>query len=1152
MRKLAWLLFAVTSCVAAQVPTIPVRGIPSDLKLAHPLLPRAYPRPASVWKDSEKSVYAALLAKGQFDVLVVPVQTQDYSFDRPSRSLMGAQLALAIAATGKYRVPDPYLVARALGDGDRRINPEDVFRLAGKLGVKRIVWSYAGYLEHGQARNKVRFNVQHQDRLENGFFDTHLQPTTLQRFDVAFSETLTPAEAFRSVLPKVLESIGVQATPPAKPVSLAGDAPLPESLRDLLERAGDPARDAHYFQLLAALTPEYAERNRERYAEKSLLAVLDASPLSPGYRYLKARAYMYLGDRVAALNALGAPRTVEEQHLLALLNGDLPSVRRLVPQVKSPLNALIAKIDANTIGANYRAISEEKSREDARALKLKSEALAFFVERAFTDWSLWMQHDNVKLKQLLDKEMPVAGFSLAQIAGGTAAFADLAKLRAAANLSVLDHVRRLLSAHADQWCCTLSKRLGPIDYVDFYESLATDNLARRARFLVQIQGAPEAALEFVARIESVYKDHPQFTLARARAEAMLAARSSGAAREGYGRSAYLNALNAFYWEQAQTRTAAEAFHVGAGLGRHDFGRVDNVFAHDLPFRSFYATWESGGRRDYALRNARNALANSMFNVQPLRELQQLLVDFQGKHEEFDDLLATLKGRFVGHPEMPAILAGASLAKGDTRAAATLYRQAVKANPSAWESYEALGKLLFEEGETAEAAKVYMSYPGFTGGTSEHPVAVANHSYEAGSRFFWSGNFEQARPLYQIAAKLKTGADSSLASSTRLALLEGDLQEAAKHMFARATRYNSAFAYRDFLGLRHAMGNSEEAWDAFRVLARQVRGPQLWETALVGHRMAGLTAKEIAAWLAKDPSIDAAEGFGYGAMHLVRAGVVDRKPGPELAGLVEAADRPVYRLEQSGVVARPAGQSGMVLGPDAPNGGLLHLGAFERGPKQRVKSDRTFFVEAYAAIRDKQYALASALLVEATSLYDVRNVRLGYLLPYLAFAAAKDRNIEPVRALLARFDPEQRRFDYFMAEAVLSGLAGAADEARRALKLALHRRPFTELRPVYTEYQYAEICEWLYEATGDRGYADLALNWAKSNQAVQPWFAWAYALEAKLTSDPAAKKRAIVMTHYLDRNSERLASLPPDEVKAALEQSGAVNPFVAEPTKRERI
>jgi len=209
----------------------------------------------------------------------------------------------------------------------------------------------------------------------------------------------------------------------------------------------------------------------------------------------------------------------------------------------------------------------------------------------------------------------------------------------------------------------------------------------------------------------------------------------------------------------------------------------------------------------------------------------------------------------------------------------------------------------------------------------------------------------------------------------------------------------------------------------------------------------------------------------------------------------------------------------------------------------VKSDLVYFAEAYRSMRTGDFARANALLEEALVLYDVRHPDLGYLLPYAAFAAAKSGTLGSVSARLDKFDIAYQRFDYHVARAVIAALAGRTSESLRSLKLALHRRPFTVSRPLYTEYQFAEICEWLYEATRNPKYRDEAVSWAKSVQAFNPWFAWPYALEAKYSTNKSERSHAIAMAYYLDKKSERLAKIPKNETNAAVKGFTGRNLFL---------
>ena len=87
-----------------------------------------------------------------------------------------------------------------------------------------------------------------------------------------------------------------------------------------------------------------------------------------------------------------------------------------------------------------------------------------------------------------------------------------------------------------------------------------------------------------------------------------------------------------------------------------------------------------------------------------------------------------------------------------------------------------------------------------------------------------------------------------------------------------------------------------------------------------------------------------------------------------------------------------------------------------------------------------------------------------------------------------------------------------------------------------------MCEWLFEATRDQRYRRLALDWAQKNQAIQPWVAWPYSMQARLATIPAERGRAIAMAYYLDPKSERLEGLPKTVVTHAVREYADHNPF----------
>jgi len=1121
------------------------------LALAGPSwLPDAYPKAVSEWQANQKEVYADLLKGRKFDVLVVPVQVQDYALDRPTRSLMTAELSRAIGRARSIPMPDPYLVERALGDGARRLNIFAVRAFAKRIGAKRIVMAYVGHDRHHRMTLTIVDRVKSRNGYLMGPVGRNHQPAPTYE-NLVFSDQHPPIEVYESLLPRVLRDLDYdpKAGAPSKIESAFTDKGLPPTPFDLTRGADQPARDAYFFQVLGALTPRREERTRERMFEKSLLAIRRMTPASPQYRALKARAFMYLGQRPAALAALGSPASAEEKELYAALNGNLPQVNSLAAQQTQLVTLLLAELDANSIAADYGVATRKGSVERAAALKLPGDFWPAVTGRAFVDWDVWALEQNIILKLMLDKNLPLAGYTAEGIVRGGAALADPDKVKTSADLSVLEHVRRLLASEPGKWCCEMrTDGPSPRDYLDFIQATATDNLMREANFFTNVQGNPEQALEFLDRIGSVYKGYPEYALQRAYAEYGVARRSDGVERGGRLKSAYVDALNAFYWSNGQTRVAADAFPFVGRTGRSDYGFLSNIYAPDYPFRSFYSDWEHGGQLSFSIPNARAALENSLSDFQPVRELGFMVGDLQHKQDEVDAIIESIRGRFAGCPDRDAYLAERSLSKSDIAGAETHYRAGIKDAPGVWSSYEALGTLLFRQGETAKSARVFMNYPGFRKDSGEGPVALSNDAFTAGSLFYWAGEFELAKPLYRIAADLKTGSNASLTGQIRLELMAGDISGALAGSLERARHYDEPHAYRDYLGMLHAMGRSKTAWSAFDVLVQRLRAPQLWETALVGQRIERKSESEIAAWAAESRFAGLGESRSATAAYLVRAATTDRTPSGKLAKRVAALAWPVWQLPKWHdyvVRVRPGGNAQAILGPagDYTHGSTLPVGVFDAQVKEPVKSDLLYFASAYRALRTGEASKAWSILKEASSYYYLAEPQVSYLTPYFAFAAAKSGHASAAQEVLDAFKPDDRGFDYYLARGVIAGLRGDTRNSLGLLKLALFRRPYTEERPVYTEYEYAEIVDWLYRETHKAEYRRLALDWARKVETFTPWYAWPYAMQAELDHDKAGRRRAIAMAAYLDPGSERLAKLPKAEVARAVRAFKGLNPFL---------
>lgn len=1147
---LAATLLSIAGIACGQQPlssTLKIRfgEVMPDYLPEHDALGQPWPR--SAWREAEKAFYSELLSNGKFEVLVVPAQGQMYGFGRSVRSLISAQLALAIAEHTNAKVADPYLVARALGEGERRYLPQDTYRLAERLGVDRVIWLYVG---HDGSQPEMTLSVQHWDR-RGMSAPAAGNPVTSRRFPARpFAEDKPPHRVFDEMLPDVLAALGIKSSPdktkakgPRQPLRLP-DTPL-----GLVPKSPDPVRDAYSFQLLAALTPWYADRARERFAEKSYLAARDIAPDSSASRLLKARAYMLLGMRPAAIAQLGAPRTDEEKFLRQLLDGNLAAAEAHIGKIPTDVGRLIAQLETNAMAADFGLRARQQSLDAARGWSLPGQVWPMLAVRAALDWDKWSQFENLSVKALLDLEFSIPGFTIEDLMRGSESLGQGTGARSQHQLSVIEHQRRLLRADPAKWCCEkLSPRPTPLDYLDLIEAIGTDNLMRHARFLNRAQASPRSALAFIAEIDSVYRGHPQLALARAEAEARSAQRASAPARSSLTQSARVNSANAMYWEQGQTPTAAEAFQQLSSLPHTDTtAALGNFFSPDIPYRPYYPEWAAGGNPEVILRNALAKLRNTVSDFSPMADLVNRYREQLQQNGKAEELLASLEHRFVGHPSRPGILARHRLANGDSAGAERHYREGIRTQPLTWDNYEELAEMLFADRKTDEAAQLFASYPAFSEPDREHSVRLSNRAYSAGNLFYWTGYFPHARHFYAIAAGLQTGSEGSLSSEIRVHLMDGNLAAAMPIMLQRAQRYNSSYAYRDYLGLLHATGQSEQAWAGFNVLVTLNAQPHAWETATVGQRLSGMPEEAVFEWTKRDAFRSAGHlVMGYTAAHLLRTATMDRLPSEDISQRIAAIERPVWKLaswHDLVVRAVPDGALVPVLGPKSSDGTILPLGVMEGARKTRIKSDLSYYAESLRAIHRSEFAAAHALLRQASLDYDLSTTNLGYLLPYYAYAAARAGKAEDVRGYLESVPADRRKFDYFLARATLGAIAGKHDGALKDLLSGLHRRPYTEHRPILVEYQFGELCEWLYRGTGDSRYRDVALDWARKNQVLQPWFAWPYAIEAVLSTDAEARRKAIAMAHYLDRHSHRLSTISRAEIDRAVREFKGRNPFL---------
>lgn len=1117
----------------------------------------AFLPPRSLWVESERKLYSDLLAKGTYDLMVIPFQVQQNGIDRIGRSLMTAELAHALSGTGDTKIPDSYLVSRALGEGVRTHDKAAVYDFADRLEVKTLVWGYVG---HDQENHMIlTVQVEHRDQ-KAGVFKTE---NRLQRDweAVDFSDAAPPAEAFRRMLPEVLRAIGFEAKQRTESQARAMSAALmelPESPDKMLaEQTHNSLHQAAHLTFLGLLAPSDSERAGERLFERALLRLNEEPINTPEYRLLKAYALYRLHQRPAALAALGKDNTAEVLALQALLNGNLTDLETRTAKIEPPLPRIIFEIELNELRQQYSLPGRKALPPGITRLIKKGGAWDTLLGRRLNDLNVWNVQNNAVLKNLLDQAYPVAGLSLEGIIRGQQALGLALLDSVEIDLSVVRHARKLISEQGIKWCCKpSSNNSSQLDYFDLLAALGDANLIKNVYRESEVRGIPERAIELLDHYDEVYAGKPEFANYRARTNALLAEKERPEARAHYWKLTHDNAIAAAYWEQGQTLTSISAIRALGIPPGNSLLPYAEAYIKDLPIRTYLwpelAEVLMPNRREV---NLGRALAFTHADFGPAAML--LGSSDTALQIRTENLLET---RFRGHPEATAALANLKLNRGDYGEAKRLYREGTVGQPELWSNYEKLGKLLIEhDGDLTAAQRVYDSYPGFKHPSHMDSVALSNYAYEAGSNLYWRGGIEGAGRLYKIAADLGTGSEGSLTSDIRLRLISGDFLGAAEGSLARAQRYNSYYAFRDYLALLHTLGYSDQAWAGFEQLADKFDNPQVWAAALVGHRINGTSATDFKQWIFRDNiRLAAHQRTGYPRRRFAPAygllwNMVDRKPVADLPKLLEEVQGDSQTtVTEDGLYLRQPHPLASGRTMEVHPSGFRYSLRERKTPNAKVASPFVFFADAYVALRNKDYPMAVEKFDRLAAHYGIEGGQghygqepMTFAIPYFAFASAKVGDTLGFEAFIDTLSISPKHpiyFDYQLAKAFFSGLRGDTPAAIEHLKNAFNIRPHTDYRPIFSEYQYAEVCEWLYLETKKEVFRNLALNWAKKHQKIQPMYAWAYAMEAALTDSTEDRVRALAMTLYLDRNSERIQLLPRGEFVKAEKWLKANNPF----------
>ncbi len=1048
----------------------------------------------SNWLEAERAAYSGVVGRTRAHTLIAPFQVQGYAVDRVERALMTLDLSYEVGASGS--VADPTLVARAVGESLRRIDPSAILGLARSIKAREVLIPFVGH----DASHAMTITIQLL-QLDSGGAVARTSQRDWRM--IPFSDESPPFLTFHKMLHQVMADLAL----PAKRATSIPHASARSSAKTFphspAELFADPTMSTSMaLSVLGALASPTSEVARERLFERTLAVSLRLDPDLPDTAFRRAYALMCLSHRPAALAILGGAASPAAVALRSLLNGNLPRTRDALKGVTDPLERLLLEIGIEDLRQEYGDPTPADGGSAAAFFGPQSTYWIALANDRFRDADSWSVDDAQEIKTLLDRVFPVAGLEVDAVEAGEGL------LRTTPNASldvVLDvasgrHVRKVATELAPAPCCNHGPpRASQWDLLWLLEGRADARILRKVRMVSGHQGNTKRALSILDDYEPFFSGHPGLAAERGLAAYTLVRSEPDDLRTSRVVEIQRNGLLVAETSTGESRVAFRGLGALGDVNQKAAQLFWNIYGFDFPRRSFWPmlipleekVWDP---QSYEA-SARESLLYSTMDLDPIADVPQRT------DAEKTTLAGDLTDRFVGAPGWSGILALLRPSSAPALDPIEELRKEVSLEPNAWLNYYNLGLALIQrDDDYAGAAKLFLRYPQFQMSNPPDPVALSDEAYQGGSYLYLHGHTELGEPLYRISADLHTGSEAGMTSASRLLLQNGDFEGFLAASAERASRYPNAYVYRDYLSMLHAMGRGNEVWPRFPQLSTAFELPLVWISAMVGHRIEGRSEVYVRDWL-KRPEVRGARLHAqqFAPLFAVMWNVTDRMPSSDFGDFVAS-----------------------LMDGTAPG-----------------DADLVRFASAYAELRRGHWDKAAAGFPTG-----IRGPL--YAEPYQAMAVAKMGDPNGIAKRYEPYDPAHLSavaFDSWLARAVFAAARHDSATALESLRWAFIVRPNTDGRPIQTEYEYAEVCEWLYGETHDKRFIERLLQWTESYERVQPTQAWPYAMEYTYRPPGDARKRALGMTLYLDQKSPRIAQASRAEVREARAWLLNNNPFL---------
>ena len=1102
-------------------------------------------RPLSKWQNMKSNNYKILLKHGQYDVLVVPFETASSgeTADRIGRALLTQIFAQEYINKTGYRVPDLGVVKTVLGEGRRKYNKDSIFKLAGELGVNKII---TGEMEIA-GENGIILNV--------NIYDNDAPPdkkeTPVITKTIKDPGSIKNNFSYANIYPLLAEFAHDLSGKKKDGTNPVGDneanvtkLDIPANKEEIFNNK-DYLQAAYYLQFMGLLSPASVPLYQERLFIKSLVLTNKLNKTSDEYKLLMARALFYLNRRPAALEALGEPATPEGKAFLSFLNGNVFEIKEQINRIDSPLKKLMAQIELMDLMRSYAMTDELK--KVAEDIRIPNGSWLYYLGIKYGEKDMWAHPDNTGLKKLLDIEFPFDDIKLETLVKTKLIKGEMYDGLQDSATWALKHLNRVIT---DDQNNAVAYSLLPtrLDYLYMCLSAFEHNLIKEIQFRLYTQGSTDDAEGFIDELNHFMPDHPEITALQSIIYNTLAQTASETEKDTLIVNAYDAAVKAMIWIGGQTSRSYDALMVIQSIPDNgNYGVIKkykvmpsptpsitkaypgvfneyyfinaflNFYSQDRPARYYWGLEHDnkGYLRFYSIDYSND---NPEFLIKDLSELQAGFSNSHGSQnnkETPDTYLKKYSNRFLGNPYRDSYLADYYEKRGDKEKIFEIYRDAVNAGSTKWIYHYKLAYEYIERGQKQEAIETLRKFQFSKNGSDN--VLNSNNAAQIGKLLDYAELYDEARKYYEISVATGSGSEDYIYAEKRLAEMDNNYQDAAGYSLQMAKRYNDEQGYIDYLIYLHLFGQNDAAWNLFNELVVTFQDKRaLLDSAMIGNKIQKKDFNETKEWLIKLRNTNTLAPYEI-ANYAKNYYLIDREPVNNVTGIIsEILNTQDNEVDQ------------MMFYTNIYNN--LTLGNYE---------------ETYNLFINNKYQDTSWCHNQTIYPYVVWSAikvgKLDKILPKIDKTALNDKNL---------CAENLQSFEMHLVDALLFYNKQMHDEAIDSLKQANASILSEPIWFIDNSYRLAEFLEWIYADTKNEKYKELLLDVVRKQEGPRSLTSWAYAFEAKYTDDPERRLQALAYALYLDPLSKRISEFSEVEKRKAEKWWKKNNKYVRPKAKDE--